>query len=234
EAAALVITDDDFASIVGGIRQGRGIFDNLRKAMAYIIAVHVPIIGMSLLPLFVKSWPMVLLPVQIAFLELIIDPACSVVFEAEQIDPKVMDLPPRSAGEPMFGPRVLGIAVLQGISALLAVVAVYLWGVHQHVGGDVVRSMSFATLVLSNLGLILVNRSWRLSLWRTFVERRNPTLRWILSLAIALLVALLSVPWLRRVFGFGAITFGQAALAVGAAIVGVCWFELYKVFHRPT
>ena len=115
ESAALVITDDDFTSIAGGVRQGRGIFDNLRKAMAYIIAVHVPIVGMSLIPVFVADWPLVLLPVQIAFLELVIDPACSVVFEAEQIDPKIMDQPPRRVGEPMFGRRILTIAALQGL-----------------------------------------------------------------------------------------------------------------------
>lgn len=99
ESAALVITDDDFNSIVGGIRQGRGIFNNLRKAMSYVIAVHLPIVGMSLIPVFVADWPLVLLPVQIAFLELIIDPACSVVFEAEQIDPTIMESPPRGLHE---------------------------------------------------------------------------------------------------------------------------------------
>ena len=129
ESADLVITDDDFASIAGGVRQGRGIFGNLRKAMAYIIAVHVPIVGMSLIPVFVTSWPLVLLPVQIAFLELIIDPACSVVFEAEEIDPTIMEQPPRGVGEPMFGGRVLTIAVLQGCSMLAAVLGVYLWNV---------------------------------------------------------------------------------------------------------
>ena len=103
EAAALVITDDDFASIAGGVRQGRGIFDNLRKAMAYIIAVHVPIFGMSLIPVFVVGLAAGALPVQIAFLELIIDPACSIVFESEQIDPRIMERPPRGLGEPMFG-----------------------------------------------------------------------------------------------------------------------------------
>ena len=233
EAAALVITDDDFTSIVGGVRQGRGVFDNLRKAMAYVIAVHVPIIGMSLIPLFVRSWPMVLLPVQIAFLELIIDPACSVVFEAEQIDPEVMSKPPRRLDEPMFGGPVLGVAVLQGVAALVAVVAVYLWGIRQHLPADVIRSISFATLVLSNLGLILVNRSWRLSAWRTFAERKNPTLKWILGLAIAVLTLVLTVPWLRRVFGFGAVSLGQAAVAAAAAIVGVSWFEVRKACrHR--
>ena len=89
-----MITDDDFTSIVGGIRPGRGIFDNLRKAMAFIVAVHVVIFGMSLVPVLGPTWPLVLLPVQIAFLELIIDPACSIVFEAEEIDPRIMDAQP--------------------------------------------------------------------------------------------------------------------------------------------
>ena len=234
EAAALVLTDDDFASIAGGIRQGRGIFDNLRKAMAYIIAVHVPIIGMSILPLFVNRWPLVLLPTQIAFLELIIDPACSVVFEAEEIDPKIMELPPRTPGEPMFGRRVLTIAALQGISVLAAVVGVYLWSVFGDRPEQTVRSITFATLVLSNLGLILVNRSWRLPVWRTFVERRNHTLKWILGLAGALLVALLTVPGLRNVFNFGPIRIVDALVAVGAAAVGLAWFEVFKVITSRT
>jgi P-type Ca2+ transporter type 2C len=95
--------------------------------MSYVIAVHVPILGMSLIPVFVAGWPLVLLPVQIAFLELIIDPACSVVFEAGDIDPKVMDQPPRGLQEPMFGTLVLAVAALQGLSALAAVLGVYLW-----------------------------------------------------------------------------------------------------------
>ena len=127
EAADLVITDDDFSSIAGGVRQGRGIFDNLRKAMAYIIAVHVPIFGMTLIPVFVPGWPLVLLPVQIAFLQLVVDPACSIVFESEQIDPKVMDRAPRRVGAPLFDRRDLTIAGLQGLSVLAATLAVYIW-----------------------------------------------------------------------------------------------------------
>ncbi len=229
ESAALVITDDDFTSIVGGIRQGRGIFDNLRKAMAYVIAVHLPIVGMSLVPVFVADWPLVLLPVQIAFLELIIDPACSVVFEAEQIDPAIMRQPPRGLREPMFGGRVLTIAALQGLSVLAATVAVYVWAVLTGKPDDVVRSITFATLVVGNLALILVNRSWRLPVWRAFQQRRNPTLKWILGGAAALLVAVLSVPGLRHAFKFGHITLGQWGVAVIAGLVGVAWFEIYKV-----
>jgi Ca2+-transporting ATPase len=233
EAAALVITDDDFASIAGGIRQGRGIFDNLRKAMSYIIAVHVPIFGMSLIPVFVVDWPLVLLPVQIAFLELIIDPACSVVFESEQIDPKIMDRSPRGLGEPLFGRRSLTIAAMQGVSVLAAVLCVYLWAVLDERPDDVVRSVTFATIVVSNVALILVNRSWRLSVWQTFRERTNRTLKWILTMAAAMLVVVLTVPALRTAFDFGPMRPIDWVVALVAGFIGVVWFEVYKAWvHR--
>ncbi len=232
EAAALVITDDDFSSIAGGIRQGRGIFDNLRKAMSYIIAVHVPIFGMALIPVLSGSWPLVLLPVLIAFLELIIDPACSIVFEAEESDPNIMTQPPRGLGAPMFDARVLTIALLQGLSALAAVLGVYLWALFGDRPDEVVRSIAFATLVVGNLALILVNRSWRLPIWRTFRERRNPTLSWILLAASVLLVVLIVVPPLRDVFDLGAIGLFDWAVVVLAAFAGVAWFEVYKAVLR--
>ncbi|MGE5758948.1 MAG: cation-translocating P-type ATPase [Gemmatimonadota bacterium] len=232
ESAALVITDDDFASIAGGIRQGRGIFDNLRKAMSYIVAVHVPIFGMSLIPVSVAGWPLVLLPVQIAFLELIIDPACSIVFESEELDQRIMDQPPRGIGEPMFGRPVLAIAVLQGLSVLVAVLGVYLWTVFGGRPDDVVRSITFAALVVGNLALILVNRSWRLSIWQSLRERRNPTVKWILGSAATMLVVLLSVPGLRHAFGFGPMRPLEWLVAVVAGFIGVAWFEVYKARAR--
>ncbi|TFB46729.1 cation-translocating P-type ATPase [Cryobacterium tagatosivorans] len=232
ESAALVITDDDFGSIAAGIRQGRGIFDNLRKAMSYIIAVHVPIIGMSLVPVFVVEWPLVLLPVLIAFLELIIDPACSVVFEAEQADPAVMEQRPRGLDEPMFGRRVLTIAALQGVSSLLMVLAVYLWAVLGGRPDDVVRSVTFATLVIGNVALILVNRSWTLPVWRTFRERRNRAVKWIVLGAGTLLLLVLLVPGLREAFNLGPIGPGEWAVAIFAGFAGVAWFEVYKARRR--
>jgi Ca2+-transporting ATPase len=228
EAAALVITDDDFASIAGGIRQGRGIFDNLRKAMAYIIAVHVPIFGMTLIPVFVPSWPLVLLPVQIAFLQLVIDPACSIVFESEQIDPNVMDRPPRRVGEPMLSRRDFIVAGLQGLSVLTVVMAVYLWALWSGRPDDVVRSVAFLTLFIGNLALILVNRSWRLSIRESLRERANPTLKWIISGAIALVVILLTVPVLRDAFNFGPLHPVEWLMAITAGFVAIGWFELYK------
>ncbi|OBB82678.1 cation-translocating P-type ATPase [Mycobacterium sp. 852002-30065_SCH5024008] len=228
ESAALVITDDDFASIVGGVSQGRGIFDNLRKAMSYVIAVHLPIVGMSLVPVFVSGWPLVLLPVQIAFLELIIDPACSVVFESEEIDPKIMDAPPRGLNEPMFGSRVLTIAALQGLSVLAVTLGVYLWAVLNERPDNVIRSVTFVALVVGNLALILVNRSWRLPIWRTFRERRNRALKWILGATASLLIVVLTLPGPRRAFNFGPITPWDWLIAVAAGFIGVAWFEIYK------
>ncbi len=232
EAASLVITDDDFTSIASGVRQGRGIFDNLRKAMAYIVAVHVPIFGMSLVPLFATDWPLVLLPVQVAFLELIIDPACSVVFEAEAIDPEIMHQPPRRPGVPIFGSQTLRLAVLQGLSVFAAVLTIYLWAVIEHRPDNVVRSLSFTTLLVGNLTLIIVNRSWRLSVWRTFRERRNPMLKWILALGATMLIVVLTVPGVRDAFDFGPASPWQWLVALLAGIIGVLWFEIYKALAR--
>ena len=125
EAAALVLLDDDFSSIVQAVRLGRRIYDNIRKALTYVFAIHIPIAGIALLPLLF-GWPLVLLPVHIVFLELIIDPASSVAFEAEPENPQVMKRPPRNPREPMFGKRTLLMGLLQGIGVLAMVLAVFL------------------------------------------------------------------------------------------------------------
>ena len=228
ESADLVITDDDFTSIAGGVRQGRGIFDNLHKAMAYILAIHVPIFGMTLIPVFVPGWPLVLLPVQIAFLQLVIDPACSIVFESEQIDPKVMDRPPRRVGAPLFSRRDLTIAGLQGLSVLAATLAVYLWALLAGEPDDVIRSVAFLTLFVGNLALILANRSWRLSIRQALRQRANPTLKWILPGAIGMVIVLLTVPALRDAFNFGPLQPLDWVVAVTAGFASVIWFEIYK------
>ena len=231
EAAALVITDDDFASITAGIRRGRGIFDNLRKAMSYLIAVHIHIVGMAVIPLFFPSWPLVLMPLQISFLELIIDPTCSILFEMEQVDPNVMNQPPRKVGSSMFNKRALLIAIFQGLSVLTSAIAVYVWAAQSGFSDEVVRSITFSALVLSNLGLLLVNRSWRLPIWKTLQQRRNPAVKWIISIAMSFLIAMMTIPVLREVFHFGAMSPRQALIASASAVVGVAWFEVFKKFN---
>lgn len=232
EAAALVITDDDYVSIVEGVRLGRGIYDNLRKALSYVVAVHVAIFGMALLPLFNTGWPLVLLPIQLALLELVIDPACSVVFEAESHDPDLMNQPPRQRNEHLFAGGRLIIAVLQGVVVFAVVATIYVWSIA--VGGTdgQVRSLTFATLVLANLGLIMVNRSWRLSIVGTLRERRNASVKWILGATLTLLAVLLFLPVVRDAFNFGSVRVTQLVTPILAAGLSIVWFEAYKVLHR--
>lgn len=170
EAAALVLLDDDFASIVRSVPLGRRIYDHLQKAMTYIVAVHVPIAGMSIVPVLLGS-PIALMPVHILFLELVIDPACSVVFEAEPDDDDVMSRPPRDPSLPMFGSRLIGLGALQGLSSLFVVLAVYLSAFWGWLNSADAIALSFTTLVISNMSLILVNRSWTKPIWKTLSAR---------------------------------------------------------------
>src|SRR5579864_6466896 len=170
ESASLVLLDDDFSSIVQAVRIGRRIFDNLKKAMAYILAIHVPIAGMSLIPVLF-NWPLVLLPVHIVFLELIIDPACSIAFEAEKEEPNVMRRPPRNPKEPIFGLRTTLVALIQGFSALAAVAGMFLWALDGGKSEWHARGLAFTTLIVANLALIWTNRSWTGTIVQTFRSR---------------------------------------------------------------
>ena len=225
EASALVLTDDDFTSIVAAMRLGRRIFDNLRKAMGYVIAVHVPIAGLSLIPVLL-GWPMLLLPVHVAFLELVIDPACSIAFEAEPEEPGIMQRPPRAKDAPLFGRRMLVLSFLQGASVLAASLGLYVLA-----GGDGdahARTLAFTSLMSGNLALIVVNRSWHFPL----VSRRrtgNLTATLVVVVAFVLLVTIVSVAPLRTFFAFAALTGWELALALVSGFVALSWFELLKV-----
>ncbi|MDQ5858164.1 MAG: cation-translocating P-type ATPase, partial [Acidobacteriota bacterium] len=179
EAADLVLLDDDFSSIVEAVKMGRRIFDNLRKAVAYILAIHVPIAGMSLLPMLF-GWPLALFPVHIVFLELIIDPACSLVFEAEKEEADVMRRPPRNPEEPLFSRRAVGIALLQGAGVLAIVFAVFAIAFARGQGAEDARALAFTTLIVANLALILTNRSWSRTIIQS-LRTKNSALAWVLG-----------------------------------------------------
>ena len=226
EAAAMVLLDDDFSTIVQAVRQGRRILDNLKKAFAYIFSVHVPIAGMSLLPILFK-WPLVLLPVHVVFLELIIDPSCSIVFEAEPEELGVMDRPPRRLDDPLFDRRTVGLALLQGLWVLLVVLAVFAVSLHRGQGEADARTLTFVTLVLANLGLILTNRSWS----RTIVSSirvPNRSLWYVVFGALAFLALALYVPFLRGMFKFTALHPTDLLICLGGGVVSIAWFELFK------
>ncbi len=226
EAAALVLLEDSFAGIVDAIRMGRRVHANLNKAMAYILAIHVPIAGMTLIPV-VLAWPLVLLPVHIAFLHLLIDPACSVAFEAEPADPEAMTRPPRAPDAPLFSRRALVYSLLQGGSLLLGVLAVFAvaWGRGQGVAEA--RTLMFTTLVVANAVLVLMNRSWTHSLTAT-LRVPNPAAWGVLAGAAALLTLVLRVPVLRDLFRFTALHADDLLLCLLAGVGSVLWFEGVK------
>ena len=230
EAAALIVTDDDFTSIVGAVRLGRRIHENLRRAMAYILAVHVPTTGLALLPL-VLGWPMVLFPVHIVFLELMIDPACSMAFEAEPGDEGLMRRPPRRVDAPLFTRRVLLVSALQGAAILVASMACFRIGL-DHTGNDAsARAMAFTTLIAGNVGLILVNRTWQASVL-SILTTRNWAAWAVIAGAILTLAAALSIPFFRGLFRFGPVGLHDLLLATGAGIASLAWFEILKLV-RP-
>ena len=230
EAASLVLLDDDFTSIVQAVRLGRRIFDNLKKAMAYIFAIHVPIAGMSLLPVLLR-WPLALLPVHIVFLELIIDPACSVVFEAEGEEADVMRRPPREPGERLFGALTLGLSLAQGVAVLAMVALVFGVALAGGYGEEEARALAFTTLIVANIGLILANRSWSQTIWSRF-RYSNRALWWVAGGAAVFLAAALYVPALRAVFHFSRLSAMDLLLCLVVGLGSIGWFELLKVVNR--
>jgi Ca2+-transporting ATPase len=230
EAAALVLLDDDFSSIVHAVKLGRRIYDNIRKAMIYILAIHVPIAGIALVPLLLGQ-PLILFPVQILFLELIIDPASSIAFEAEPGNPHLMERPPRDPEEPMFGKRTVFVSLLQGISVLLSVLAIYFIASYRGLDESVVRAMTFTTLIIGNLGLIYINRS-QSRLVITTLRERNIALWIITAGVVAGLGLVLYVPFLQGLFSFAPLNSSELLLCVVAALVSVLWFEIFKLVQK--
>ena len=198
EAAALVLLNDDFSSIVEAVRAGRRVFENLRKAVSYVFAVHVPIAGLSVIPVLF-GWPMILGPIHIAFLELVIDPACSVAFEAEPEEPGIMKRPPRPAGERVFSKRMVGLSLLQGLGVLAILVAVFATTLYWGEGEKEARTLAFTTLVVANLALIQTNRSWSRSVW-SLAGARNGALWAVTGSAVLFLSVALYVPPLQAMY----------------------------------
>jgi Ca2+-transporting ATPase len=226
EASALVLVDDDFRSIVAAVRLGRRIYENIRNAMRYIIAVHVPTVGMSFLPLLF-GWPVFLYPVHVVFLEFVIDPACSIVFEAEEGGAGLMRRPPRDPREPLFGPQMLGVSLLLGASVLAAVSLAYWWAVAEGLSGREAASFGFAAIVFGNLAMIHATRSRERPMLAA-LRSPNPALWWITAGTLAALGASIYLPPVAEVFRFAPLAPVHLAAAAGAGVAGVLWYEAYK------
>lgn len=230
ESSALVLTDDNFTSIVRAVRMGRRIYDNIKKAMGYIISVHIPIAGLSLLPVLF-GWPIALFPVHIAFLELIIDPVCSVVFEAEKEEKDIMNRKPRRKDERLFDIPTLLMSAFRGIILLAVVAGMYYFALSWGMEENRARALAFTTLVLGNLALILTSRSQTGTVAET-LGNENKALWVVFGATLSLLALVLYVPFLEGLFKLAPLDAPQLALCALAAIISMAAFEVAKLLQR--
>lgn len=229
EASSIVLLDDNFTSIVNGVKMGRRVFDNIRKAMSYVFSMHIPILGITALALIFK-WPLILFPVHILFLELIIDPTCSIVFEAEKAEENIMKRKPRNPKEKIFNKKTLIYSIVQGLGMLLAVAAVFYFTLKSTGDENVSRAMSFSTLIFSNLLLILSSRSTSKPIYKTIFEKN--TAFWFVALGALFFLALsLYVPVIEEIFKFAPLTPMEILISFGVASLSILWFEIVKYLH---
>lgn len=227
ESSSLVLLDDDFSSIVMAIKSGRRIFDNLQKAMGYIIAIHIPIIGLALLPAFFPALPILLMPLHIVFMELIIDPVCSIAFESEKEEIGVMMRPPRDPNMAFFGFKQIFKSSLVGLILLAMVLAVYFFSMQEgHTEGEI-RAIAFTSLIIGNIFLILTTLSKTRNVINVLFEN-NISLKIILFVASTMMLLLISAPYLRNLFSFEYPGFKHFYLAIGGGFSLLFLMEMYK------
>ena len=230
EAAALVLLDDDLSALVDAVRMGRRIRDNLVKAMAYVIAVHVPLCGMVLGPILL-GWPTIFYPAHIVCMELIIDPTCSVVLEAEVEEADVMDRPPAKKGDRLVSKRSFYIALMQGFVVLVTgLVLNHFCRVHCEMSDGEASAMTFVMIIMASLGLVVINRSWTQSILTSWNRPNKPL--YILSGVVIFMLFLSTHSGIHRVLHFDRISFGKTIVAMLIGLLSVVWFEVYKFSHN--
>jgi Ca2+-transporting ATPase len=231
EASALVLLDDNFASIVLAIRSGRRIFDNLQKAMSYIIAIHIPIIGLVLLPAFFAWLPIILMPLHIVFLELIIDPVCAIAFESEQEEKGIMKRPPRRTNELFFGWNKMFLSLVKGLILLSMVLVVYFVSINEGHSDGETRAIAFSSLIIGNVFLILTSLSETRNFLAVILEK-NIAVLFISILAILLLIMTVSIPFLNNLFSFEFPGYKHFLSAFIGAILMLFALETIKYIQR--
>jgi len=231
EASSLVILDDNFASIISAIRSGRRIFDNLQKAMSYIISIHIPIIGLTLIPAFYAELPIFLLPLHIVFMELIIDPVCSVVFESEREEKDIMRHKPRPTTESFFGAKKIVYSVFQGLLLLAMVVTVYFLSIKEgHTEGEV-RAIAFSSLITGNVFLILTNLSKTRSFIAVLLEK-NLAIKIMFPSVMIMLFLIVTVPVLQETFSFQFPGYVHFIPTVIGTLTMLCILEIIKLIKN--
>ncbi|MBA5628595.1 cation-translocating P-type ATPase [Moheibacter lacus] len=231
-AASLVIIDDDLSKLITGIAAGRRIYANIKKAVQYIISIHIPIIFTVSIPLFL-GWvfPQIFTPVHVIFLELIMGPTCSIVYENEPMEKNTMRRKPRKMTDTFLNWKELGISIFQGLIITIGVLFAYQLMVQKGSNEEQTRAMVFTTLIFANILLSLTNRSFYYSLFESF-KNRNRLFFVVIVLTLVLLFVILYFPAVAAFFKVSGLSFQDLGIAVIIAIVSVLWFEIYKLVKR--
>ncbi len=234
QAADLIITDDDLFKVVEAIKHGRKTFSNLKKAVRYIISIHIPIILTASLPLLLGwKYPNIFTPVHVIFLELIMGPTCSVFFEREPAEEQVMTLPPGKRSTSLFTQGELLISIVQGLLITVGVLWLYYFSMYLGDSINETRTLVFTTLIISNIFLTFTNRSFTENIFKT-VHYRNNLTPWILLISLSFLAVLHLVPPVRAIFGLVPVHTAKLFLCVNIALLTVGWFEVYKThLYKP-
>jgi len=232
EASSIIITDDDLAKMVDAVAMGRRIYSNLKKAIQYIISIHIPIILTVFIPLALGwLYPNIFTPVHVIFLELIMGPTCSIIYENEPIEINSMLQKPRPFSSTFFNIRELTTSIIQGLAITLGTLAVYQYAVQQGSNENITRTMVFLTLIAANIFLTLINRSFFYSIVTTSRYKNNLVLI-IILITIVLMALLLFVAPLSNLFKFERLNIVQLLISIATGFVSVIWYEAVKFLKR--
>jgi Ca2+-transporting ATPase len=226
--ASIIITDDDLVHMTEAVALGRKIYDNLKKAIQYIVSIHIPIILIVTLPLlFAWRYTGFFSPVHVIFLELIMGPTCSIIYENEPIEPGTMLRPPRQLSATFLSVRQLTTSVIQGLMITAACLGIGYYFMQQQASETTVRTVIFTTLLFSNIFLTLVSRSFKYSILKT-IRYKNYLLSLIIAVTALFIFSLLFIPLLRSLFLLEAIPLRYIAACIGLALAGTLWIEFFK------
>ncbi len=232
QAASLILVEDDLSKMVDAVAMGRKIYSNLKKAIQYIISIHIPIILTVFLPLALGwLYPNIFSPVHVIFLELIMGPTCSIIYENEPMEKNTMQQMPRPFTTTFFSWKELATSVLQGLMITIGTLSAYQYAVQSGFDESLTRTMVFVTLIIANIFLTLVNRSFYYSIFTTLMYKNN-LVSLIISITLVLLWLLIFVEPLANFFAFTPLTIDQLGICLGIGFVSVIWFELVKWWKR--
>ncbi len=232
EAASLILINDDLSKMVDAIAMGRKIYANLKKAIQFIISIHIPIILTVFIPLALGwLYPNIFSPIHIIFLELVMGPTCSIVYENEPIEKNTMVQKPRKFTSTFFSWKELSTSIIQGLMITTGSLFVYQYAIFHHYNENTVRTMVFLVLVTANIFLTLINRSFYYSLFTT-IGYKNNLVSIVIGITIAIMVLILYVNPLTKFFGFERLLNWQLFIAIGVGMLSVVWFEFVKIWKR--